>query len=96
VASGARDDGAPRYPAVGHDDPVLDRFRHQLVEHLTTQLPFALVAATASAVGYVLLGVTGSGAVGPLAAVVALAIAVGVLWTRSPGVGTVAEPRPGS
>lgn len=67
----------------------------QLVEHVTTQLPFALVAAAASAVGYVLLGVTGSGAVGLLAAVGTLAVAIGVLWTRSPRIGTVTEPSPG-
>ncbi|MHA6618530.1 Na+/H+ antiporter NhaC family protein [Pseudonocardia sp. DLS-67] len=67
----------------------------QLVEHVTTQLPFALVAAAAAAVGYVLLGVTGSGVVGLLAAVVTLAVAIGVLWARSPRVGTVAEPSPG-
>jgi tetracycline resistance efflux pump len=68
----------------------------QLVEHVTTQLPFALVAAGASAVGYVLLGVTGSAAVGLLAAVLTLAVAVGLLWARSPRVGTVSEPTPGS
>ncbi|QYN37748.1 hypothetical protein K1T35_11190 [Pseudonocardia sp. DSM 110487] len=68
----------------------------QLVEHVTTQLPFALVAAAASAVGYVLLGVTGSGVAGLLAAVVTLAVAVGVLWARSPRVGIVSEPSPGS
>lgn len=67
----------------------------QLVEHVTTQLPFALVAAAASAVGYVLLGVTGSGVVGLLAAVVTLAVAIGVLWARSPRIGTVTEPSPG-
>jgi tetracycline resistance efflux pump len=66
----------------------------QLVEHVTTQLPFALVAAAAAAVGYVLLGVTGSGAVGLLAAVVTLAVAVGLLWARSPRVGAVSEPTP--
>jgi tetracycline resistance efflux pump len=67
-----------------------------LVDHVTTQLPFALVAAVASAVGYVLLGVTGSGAVGLLAAVVTLAVAIGVLWVRSPRIGTVTEASPGS
>jgi tetracycline resistance efflux pump len=67
----------------------------QLVEHVTTQLPFALVAAAASAVGYVLLGVTGSGVVGLLAAVASLAIAVTALWVRSPRVGAVPEPKPG-
>ena len=65
-----------------------------LVDHVTTQLPFALVAAAASAVGYVLLGVTGSAAVGLLAAVVILAAAVGVLWARSPRVDIAAEPKP--
>jgi tetracycline resistance efflux pump len=63
-----------------------------LIDHVTTQLPFALVAAAASAVGYILLGVTGSGAVGLLAALAALAVAVGVLWVRSPKVGAMTEP----
>jgi tetracycline resistance efflux pump len=63
-----------------------------LIDHVTTQLPFALVAAAASAVGYILLGVTGSGAAGLLAALVALAVAVGVLWVRSPKVGAMTEP----
>jgi tetracycline resistance efflux pump len=64
----------------------------QLIDHVTTQLPFALVAAGASAVGYVLLGVTGSGAIGLLTAVVVLAVAVGVLWVRSPRVEAPSEP----
>jgi tetracycline resistance efflux pump len=68
----------------------------QLIEHVTTQLPFALVAAGASAVGYVLLGVTGSGAVGLLAALATLAVAIAVLWARSRRVGVVSEPRPGA
>jgi tetracycline resistance efflux pump len=64
-----------------------------LVDHVTTQLPFALVAAGASAIGYVLLGVTGSSAVGLLAAVVTLAVAVGALWARSPRVDALPEQR---
>jgi tetracycline resistance efflux pump len=66
-----------------------------LVDHVTTQLPFALVAAAASAVGYVVLGLTGSGAAGLLAAVAALGVAVGVLWARSPRFDAVPEPRSG-
>lgn len=65
-----------------------------LIDHVTTQLPFALVAGGASAVGYVLLGLTGSGAVGLSAAVVVLAVAVAVLWARSPRM--VAVPEPGA
>lgn len=67
-----------------------------LVDHVTTQLPFALVAAGASAMGYVLLGITGSGAVGLLTAVAVLAVAVGVLWMRSLRIDVVPEPKPGA
>ncbi|TQM08990.1 Na+/H+ antiporter NhaC family protein [Pseudonocardia kunmingensis] len=67
-----------------------------LVDHVTTQLPFALVAAGASAVGYLALGVTGSGAAGLLVAVVVLAVAVGVLWARSPRVTARPGERSGS
>jgi tetracycline resistance efflux pump len=65
-----------------------------LVDHVTTQLPFALVAAAASAAGYVVLGMTGSGAAGLLTAVVVLVAAVGVLWARSPHVDVASEPKP--
>ncbi|MHA6618519.1 Na+/H+ antiporter NhaC family protein [Pseudonocardia sp. DLS-67] len=58
----------------------------QLVDHVTTQLPFALVAA-ASAVGYVVLGVTGNGAAG-----LVTALAVGVLWMRSTRIGALPAP----
>jgi hypothetical protein len=44
----------------------------------------------ASAVGYILLGVTGSNGVGLLAALVALA--VGVLWVRSPKIDAMPDP----
>jgi tetracycline resistance efflux pump len=66
-----------------------------LVDHVTTQLPFALVAAGAAAVGYVVLGLTGSGVGGLLAAVAALAVAIGVLWARSPRVDALPEQRAG-
>jgi tetracycline resistance efflux pump len=67
-----------------------------LVDHVTTQLPFALVAAGASAVGYVVLGATGSAAAGLLVAVAVLAVAVGVLRARSPRVTARPEERSGS
>jgi tetracycline resistance efflux pump len=67
-----------------------------LVDHVTTQLPLALIAAGASAVGYVVLGVSGSAASGLLVAVVVLALAIALLWARSPRVDTLpakeAEP----
>src|SRR4028118_1410958 len=43
-----------------------------LVDHTVTQLPYALVAAAASAVGYVVAGVTRNTGSGLLAALVAL------------------------
>ncbi|TYP88973.1 Na+/H+ antiporter NhaC family protein [Blastococcus xanthinilyticus] len=54
-----------------------------LVDHVTTQLPYAFVAASASAVGYLVSGFTESTGLGLLAAVVALGVAVVVLKGRS-------------
>jgi tetracycline resistance efflux pump len=54
-----------------------------LIDHVTTQLPYAMVAAAASAVGYLVSGFTESTGLGLLAAVVALAAAVLLLKGRS-------------
>ncbi|WP_217899471.1 Na+/H+ antiporter NhaC family protein [Blastococcus mobilis] len=54
-----------------------------LIDHVVTQQPYALVAAGASAVGYLVSGTTESTGLGLLAAVVALALAVLVLKGRS-------------
>jgi tetracycline resistance efflux pump len=54
-----------------------------LVDHVTTQLPYAMVAFGASAIGFVVLGATASTALGVLVAVVALAAAVAVLRLRT-------------
>jgi tetracycline resistance efflux pump len=50
-----------------------------LIDHVNTQLPYALVCSAVSVVGYVALGLTGSTLVGLLVAVAALAGAVAVL-----------------
>ena len=63
-----------------------------LVDHVTTQLPYALVAAATAAAGYVVLGLTGNTAAGLLTAVVALAVAVGVLWARTPTYAPASPP----
>ena len=55
-----------------------------LMDHTLTQLPYALVAAGASAVGFVALGLTENTWLGLLAALVALAVAIAVLRARSP------------
>jgi tetracycline resistance efflux pump len=55
-----------------------------LVDHVTTQLPYALVCSASSVVGYVVLGVTENLAVGLIAALAALAAAVVVLRSRTP------------
>jgi tetracycline resistance efflux pump len=54
-----------------------------LIDHVNTQLPYALVAAAASAVGYLASGLTESTGLGLLTAVLALALAVVVLRARS-------------
>jgi tetracycline resistance efflux pump len=54
------------------------------MDHTITQLPYALVAAGASAIGFVVLGLTQNTWLGLLAAVVALALAIAVLRARSP------------
>jgi tetracycline resistance efflux pump len=51
----------------------------QLMDHVNTQLPYALVCSAVSTLGYVALGLTGSTIVGLLVAVAALAGAVAVL-----------------
>ncbi|MGY1605270.1 Na+/H+ antiporter NhaC family protein [Geodermatophilus sp. SYSU D00815] len=54
-----------------------------LVDHVTTQLPYAFVAAAASAAGFLVSGLTESTGLGLLTAVVALVLAVLVLRARS-------------
>ncbi len=54
-----------------------------LVDHVTTQLPYAFVCSAASLVGYVVLGATTNAAVGLLATLAALAAAVLVLRATS-------------
>jgi len=44
------------------------------IDHVTTQLPYALIGAAVSAVGYLILGVTGSSVFGFLGALVAFVI----------------------
>ena len=55
-----------------------------LVDHVTTQLPYALVCSAASVVGYVVAGATTSTVLGLLAALTALGVAVLVLRAKSP------------
>jgi tetracycline resistance efflux pump len=54
----------------------------QLIDHTTTQIPYALVCAVASLVGFIVLGFTRSTSVGLLTALAALAVAVFVLRAR--------------
>jgi tetracycline resistance efflux pump len=54
----------------------------QLVEHVTTQMPYALLAALASTIGYVLLGITENLLVGLVTALVALAASIAMLKGR--------------
>ncbi|MFC4556788.1 Na+/H+ antiporter NhaC family protein [Virgibacillus kekensis] len=49
------------------------------IDHVTTQLPYALTAAGISSVGYLLLGLTGSVWIGLIAVIVGLAVLYGVL-----------------
>jgi len=55
-----------------------------LVDHVTTQLPYALVCSAASVVGYVVLGATENLVIGLVAALVALGVAVVVLRAKAP------------
>jgi tetracycline resistance efflux pump len=55
----------------------------QVIEHVTTQLPYALVCSGASLAGFVVLGLTKNTAVGLLAALAALAVACVFLRARS-------------
>jgi tetracycline resistance efflux pump len=66
-----------------------------LVDHVVTQIPYALVAAAASAVGFVVSGFTGNTGLGLLAAVVALALAVALLRATRGPVGEAEPAEPG-
>jgi tetracycline resistance efflux pump len=57
----------------------------QLIDHTTTQIPYALVCAIASLAGFIVLGFTRSTTVGLLTKLAALAVAVFVLRTRFAG-----------
>jgi tetracycline resistance efflux pump len=54
----------------------------QLIDHTTTQLPYALVCAAASMAGFIVLGFTRSTTIGLLTTLAALAVAVFVLRAR--------------
>jgi len=53
-----------------------------LIDHVTTQIPYALVCAAASLAGYIVLGFTRNITVGLLTTLAALAVAVFVLRSR--------------
>ncbi len=53
-----------------------------LIDHVTTQIPYALVCALASIAGYIVLGLTRNITVGLLTALAALAVAVFLLRAR--------------
>jgi tetracycline resistance efflux pump len=53
-----------------------------IIDHVTTQIPYALVCAVASLAGFIVLGFTRSITVGLLTALAALAVAVFVLRAR--------------
>ena len=53
-----------------------------LIDHVTTQIPYALVCAIASIAGYIVLGFTKNITIGLLTALAVLAVAVFVLRTR--------------
>jgi tetracycline resistance efflux pump len=53
-----------------------------LIDHTTTQIPYALVCAVASLVGFIVLGFTTNIAVGLLTTLAALAVAIFVLRAR--------------
>ena len=56
----------------------------QLIEHVTTQLPYAFVCSAASAIGYLVLGFTRNTIAGLVVTVASLGVAVFLLKLRSP------------
>ena len=60
-----------------------------LIDHVTTQIPYALVCAAAAAAGYITLGLTRNVPIGLLTMLLALAVAVFLLRARFPS-----EPSP--
>jgi tetracycline resistance efflux pump len=57
----------------------------ELIDHTTTQIPYALVCAVSSLAGFIVLGFTRSTTVGLLTALATLAVAVFVLRSRFAG-----------
>ena len=53
------------------------------IDHVSTQLPYALLVAAMSFCGFLVGGITGSGVVALIAGLVLLAIAIFVLSARS-------------
>jgi tetracycline resistance efflux pump len=53
-----------------------------LIDHVTTQIPYAIICAVASLAGYIVLGFTRNILVGLLTTLAALAVAVFVLRTK--------------
>jgi hypothetical protein len=76
VSSSARHRDRPGYRHQG--DPVFHRVRHtsRLIDHVTTQIPYALVCATSSLAGFIVLVFTRSSTVGLLTALPTLAVFV--------------------
>jgi tetracycline resistance efflux pump len=65
-----------------------------LIDHVTTQLPYALVAAAAAAIGFLVSGITENTGLGLLAAIAALLLAVIALKGRSAERDAVPERAP--
>jgi tetracycline resistance efflux pump len=55
----------------------------QVIEHVTTQLPYAFVCSGASLAGFIVLGLTKNTAIGLLATLAVLAAAIALLRSRS-------------
>src|SRR5699024_12487666 len=68
------------YPLALHDAlPISTGAGSNLIDHVSTQLPYALMSAGVATLGYVVLGVTGSVWVG-LAAVMTTLVVLFTIW----------------
>ena len=72
----------PLFTGFGYNDSVVNWAKCNHMDHVTTQLPYAATVATASAVGYIVVGFTESGLAGFVTTAVVLVALVFIVKKR--------------
>lgn len=63
----------------GYNDHFICGCTMQAIDHVSTQVPYALTVALCASVGYILSGVTGSGYIGLASALASLAVVMAII-----------------